>query len=72
LNKPRPLAAFAVPSARIVASPIKYGWRYQVMPAGRAQVVPYCLRRARDTAALYSKRIIEIGPPAAFGRKAGK
>jgi hypothetical protein len=69
MSKPRPFPSFAAPSVRIVASPIKYGWRYQVMPAGRAQVTSYRLDMARATAARYSRKILEVGPPRAFNRR---
>ena len=74
MSKPRarPFPAFAAPSVRIVACPIAHGWRYQVMPAGRAQLVSYRLDRARATARRYSRRIVEEGPAAAFdGRGRG-
>jgi hypothetical protein len=67
-----PFPAFAAPSVRIVACPIAHGWRYQVMPAGRAQLVSYRLDQARATAARYSRKIIEEGPPAAFHRRAAR
>jgi hypothetical protein len=67
--RPRPYSAFAVPSVRILATPIAYGWRYQVMPAGRAQVVSYRLDRARAVAAGYSRKVLEIGPVQAFNRR---
>jgi hypothetical protein len=69
-QRARPLPAFAAPSVRIVASPIAWGWRYSVVPAGRAKVVSYRLDQARATAARYSRKIIEEGPPAAFHRRA--
>jgi len=69
MNKPAPFPAFAVPLVRIVATPIRYGWRYSVAPAGRAKVVSYRLDQARATAARYSRKIIEVGPPQAFRRR---
>jgi hypothetical protein len=71
-RRPEPFPAFAAPLVRIVACPIAHGWRYQVIPAGRAQLVSYCLDQARATAARYSRKIIEEGPPAAFHRRAAR
>jgi hypothetical protein len=62
----KPFPAFAAPSVRIVASPIKFGWRYRVMPAGRGKVVSYSLGSARETARHYSRKVVEIGPAGAF------
>jgi hypothetical protein len=70
-RRPRPFPSFAVPSVRIVAYPIAYGWRYKVMPAGRAQVVSYHLDMARAVAGRYSRRIILVGPPTAFRSRRG-
>lgn len=70
--RPRPLPAFAVPSVRIIATPIAHGWRYSVAPQGRGKVTAYRLDRARETARRFSRRIIELGPPEAFHRRAGK
>jgi hypothetical protein len=68
----KPFPAFAAPAVRIIASPIAYGWRYRVVPAGRGKVVSYSLRRARETARRYSRKIIEEGPRKAFdGRGRG-
>ena len=66
MSRPAPFAAFAVPCVRIVAAPIAKGFRYQVKPQGRAPVTSYRLAMARETARRYSRRIIEIGPAAAF------
>jgi hypothetical protein len=62
----KPFPAFAAPVVRIVASPIKFGWRYRVMPAGRGKVVSYSLGSARATARRYSRKVLEEGPRAAF------
>jgi hypothetical protein len=62
----RPFAAFAAPSVQILATPIARGWRYHVKPQGRAKVTSYTLRRARETAQRYSRKIIEVGPAGAF------
>jgi hypothetical protein len=71
MSKPRPcpFPAFTAPSVRIVAAPIRYGWRYTVAPQGHSRVTAYTLDRARETARRYSRRIIEVGPPAAFRRR---
>jgi hypothetical protein len=68
--RPRPFPAFIAPLVRIVAAPIKYGWRYTVAPQGHGKVTAYTLDRARETARRFSRRIIEVGPPAAFRRRA--
>jgi hypothetical protein len=67
--RPRPFPAFAAPLVRIVAAPIRYGFRYTVAPQGRSKVTAYTLDRARETAHRFSRRIIEVGPPAAFRRR---
>ena len=59
-------SAMAVPLVRIVAVRSGMGWRYSVRPEGRGSVISYRLSAARATARLYSHRVIEIGPPAAF------
>jgi hypothetical protein len=66
----QPFPCWAAPSVRIVATPIAHGWRYMVAPQGRAAVTSYCLAMARETAHRFSRRIIEVGPPAAFRRRA--
>jgi hypothetical protein len=70
MSKPSPFPAFAVPLVRIVATPIARGFRYSVRPQGRAAVTSYCLAMARETAYHFSRRIIEVGPPTAFRRRA--
>jgi hypothetical protein len=67
--RPRPFSAFAAPAVRILATPKTYGWRYQVIPVGRAQVVSFRLDRARAVAAGYSRKVLEIGPVQAFHRR---
>jgi hypothetical protein len=62
----KPFPAFAAPSVRILATPITYGWRYRVMPAGRGKVVSYSLGSARATARRYSRKVLEEGSRAAF------
>jgi hypothetical protein len=69
MNKSIPFPSWAAPNVKIIAWPIAHGWRYQVKPAGRAQLVSYRLDQARATAARYSRKIIEEGPPAAFHRR---
>ena len=64
-----PFVTFAASLVRIEAAPIKYGWRYTVAPQGRGRVTSYTLDRARETAHRFSRRIIEVGPPAAFRRR---
>jgi hypothetical protein len=68
MSKPRaqPFPALAAPVVLIVATPIVMGWRYSVRPKGRGRVTAYTLRRARETARHYSRKVAEIGPPAAF------
>jgi hypothetical protein len=68
MSKPqaRPFPALAAPMVLIVAMPIAMGWRYHVKPKGRAKVTSYTLRRARETAERYSRKIIEVGPARAF------
>ena len=68
-RQPRPLAAFAAPVVHIVARPIKCGWRFCVVPQGHGKVTAYTLPNARTIARLYSRRIVEVGPPAAFHRR---
>jgi hypothetical protein len=46
--------------------PIARGWRYSVRPKGRGRVTAYTLRRARETAQRYSRKVVETGPAAAF------
>jgi hypothetical protein len=66
----QPFPCWAAPSVRIVAMPKVRGWNYSVRPKGRAAVTSYRLDRARDTARRYSRKITEIGPAAAFHRRA--
>jgi hypothetical protein len=70
MSKPSPFPAFAAPLVRIVATPIRYGWRYCIVPEARGRITAYTLNRARETARHYSRKIVEIGPPAAFHRRA--
>jgi hypothetical protein len=70
--RPRPFSAFAAPSVRIIAAPIRYGWRYCIVPQGRGRVTAYTLDRARQTAHRYSRKVIEIGPVQAFNRRAAR
>jgi hypothetical protein len=65
----RPFPAFAAPLVRILATPIKYGFRYSVRPQDHGRVTAYCLKSARETARLYSRRIIEVGQARAFHRR---
>jgi hypothetical protein len=67
--RPRPFPAFAALSVCIVAAPIRYGWRYTVAPLGHGKITAYTLDRARETARRYSRKVVEIGPPAAFHRR---
>jgi hypothetical protein len=67
---PRPFQSFAAPLVCIVATPIAYGFRYVVAPEGHGRVTSYCLLRARETARRYSRKIVEVGPPEAFHRRA--
>jgi hypothetical protein len=69
MSKRRPFPAFAAPLVRIEAAPIRYGWRYTVAPQGRGRLTAYTLDRARETARHYSRKVVEIGPPAAFHRR---
>ena len=66
----QPFLSWAAPSVCIVALPKTRGWRYSVRPQGRAAVTSYCLANARAVAGRYSRRIVEIGPPQAFHRRA--
>jgi hypothetical protein len=70
--RPRPFSAFAAPLVRIEAWPILRGFRYTIVPQGRGRVTAYTLVCARETARRYSKRVLEIGPPAAFRRRAAR
>jgi hypothetical protein len=65
-----PFPALAAPSVRIIAAPIRYGWRYTVAPQGRGRVTAYTLVCARETARRYSRKVVDIGPRAAFHRRA--
>jgi hypothetical protein len=69
MSKPAPFPAFAAPLVRILATPIKHGWRFCVAPQGHGKITSYRLDRARETARRYSRRVLEIGPPAAFHRR---
>jgi hypothetical protein len=69
MKRPAPFLALAVPLVQIVATAIARGWRYAVAPQGRGKVTAYTLLRARQTARRYSKRVLEIGPRAAFPRQ---
>lgn len=69
---PRPFPAFAAPVVRITARPIARGFRYSVAPQGRGTVTAYRLDRARETARRYSRKVIEVGPPEAFRRRAAR
>jgi hypothetical protein len=69
MRRAPPFPALAVPVVRILATPIARGWRYVVAPQGRGKVTAYTLPRARETAQRYSKRVLEIGPKAAFPRQ---
>jgi hypothetical protein len=69
--RPHPFPAFSATSVRIVAAPIRYGFRYSVQPKGHGRVTAFCLVRARETARRYSRKIVEIGPAQAFCRRAG-
>jgi hypothetical protein len=72
MSRPPPFPAFAAPTVRILATPIARGWRYSVRPKGRGRVTAYTLHRARETARHYSRKVVEIGPAAAFdGRGRG-
>jgi hypothetical protein len=64
-----PFPAFAAPLVLIEAAPIARGFRYVVAPQGHPRITAYRLDRARETAARYSKRILEIGPREAFKRR---
>jgi hypothetical protein len=70
-RRPRPFQSFATPLVRIIASPIAHGFRYSVRPKGHSKVIAYTLHCARDVAHRFSRRIVEIGPPTAFRRRAG-
>ena len=65
-----PFPAFAAPSVRIIAWPIAHGFRYSVRPKGHSKVIAYTLHCARDLAHRYSRRVVEVGPPEAFCRRA--
>jgi hypothetical protein len=65
-----PFPAFAAPLVRIEATPIARGFRYVIAPEGHPRITAYRLDRARETARRYSRRVLEIGPPAAFRRRA--
>jgi hypothetical protein len=69
MSRPRPFPAFAVPVVWIIAAPIAHGWRYSVRAKGHGRVTAYCLKSARETARLYSRRIIEVGQARAFHRR---
>jgi hypothetical protein len=49
--------------------PIAHGWRYSVRPKGHGRITTFCLKSARETARLYSRRIIEVGQARAFHRR---
>jgi hypothetical protein len=70
MSKLAPFPAFAAPVVRILATPIARGFRYSVRPQGRGRVTAYHLNSARETALRYNRKVIEIGPPAAFRRRA--
>jgi hypothetical protein len=65
----QPFPSWAVPLVRIVATPIRYGWRYSVRPKGRAAVTSYRLDMARAVAHCFSRKVVEIGPRGAFPRQ---
>ena len=66
---PHPFPAFAVHVVWILAVSIAHGFRYSIRPKGKARVTAYRLAPARETARRYSRRVIEVGPPAAFHRQ---
>jgi hypothetical protein len=66
MSKPSPFPAFAAPVVRVMAAPIMYGFRYTVAPQGHGRVTTFCLKSSRETARLYSRRIIEVGQARAF------
>jgi hypothetical protein len=71
MSRPAPFPAWRVRQVLIIAAPIApKRWRYRIVPEGRPAVVAYCLARARETAARYSRKIVEVGSPAAFRRRA--
>jgi hypothetical protein len=69
MNRFAPLPLFPAPLVRILATPIAWGWRYTVAPQGRGKVTAYRLDHARATARRYSRKVVEIGPRAAFPRQ---
>ncbi len=67
----RPPAPKVAQCVRIVASRFQDRFRYHVLPDENSPIGSLhtsCLDDARASAEYFSKNIVEVGPPAAFGR----